>query len=213
VFGTHDLGVFIVAAAVLVMMPGPDVIYILGRSVTQGRKAGVVSGLGVGTGAGVHVIAAALGLSAFLATSANAFTVIKWACVAYLVYLGVRTFLDRSGMAALKDSGSAGVKHRSGWTLYWQGVLTDVLNPKVALFFLAFLPQFIDPAAPNKVLAFLFLGGIVVAIGLTWDISMALFASYVTKVLRGNGGFSRIANRVMGVVLVGLGIRLAQQEM
>jgi RhtB (resistance to homoserine/threonine) family protein len=218
-FGTHDLAIFVAAVMVLNMTPGPDAMYVLGRSVTQGRRAGMLSSLGTVSGAGVHVVAAALGLSAFLATSAHAFTVVKWAGVVYLVYLGIRTFFDKSGLAspatadASGASGSTVVKHRSDWTLFWQGVLTDVLNPKVALFFLAFLPQFIDPTAPNKVLAFLFLGSIVVGTGLIWDMGLAVFASHVTKMLRGNKGFARMANRVMGVVLVGLGIRLAQQEM
>ena len=212
-FGTHDLAIFVAAVMVLNMTPGPDAMYVLGRSVTQGRRAGMLSSLGTVSGAGVHVIAAALGLSAFLATSAHAFTVVKWAGVIYLLYLGIRTFFDKSGLAAPHVSGSVVAKHRSGWTLFWQGVLTDVLNPKVALFFLAFLPQFIDPAAPNKVLAFLFLGSIVVGTGLIWDMGLAVFASHVTKMLRGNRGFARMANRVMGVLLVGLGLRLAQQKL
>ena len=211
-FGAHDLGIFVAAVMVLNMTPGPDAMYVLGRSVTQGRRAGMLSSLGTVSGAGVHVVAAALGLSAFLATSANAFTVVKWAGVVYLLYLGIRTFFDKSGLAAPDGSGAPVVKHRSGLTLFWQGVLTDVLNPKVALFFLAFLPQFIDPAAPNKVLAFLFLGSIVVGTGLVWDMGLAVFAAHVTKMLRGNRGFARMANRVMGVLLVGLGIRLAAEK-
>ena len=209
-FGTHDLPIFIAAVVALVLMPGPDAMYILGRSVTQGARAGILSGLGTMAGLVTHITAAALGLSAILAASAHAFTVVKWAGVAYLLYLGVRTFFDKSGFAA--PDGQSG-KRRSAQALFWQGMLTNLLNPKVALFFLAFLPQFVDPAAQSKVAAFFFLGAFVLAIGLVWKMTLALLSARITRALRNSRGFSRFAHRVMGVLLVGLGLRLAQQKL
>jgi RhtB (resistance to homoserine/threonine) family protein len=209
-FGTHDLPIFIAAVVALVLMPGPDAMYILGRSVTQGAKAGVLSGLGTMAGLVVHISAAALGLSAILATSAHAFTVVKWAGVAYLLYLGIRTFFDKSGFAAPDEQNG---KHRSGQALFWQGMLTNLLNPKVALFFMAFLPQFVEPTAPSKVAAFFFLGAFVLVIGLIWKMTLALLSARITRALRKSKGFSRFAHRAMGAILVGLGLRLAQQKL
>ena len=155
-FGTHDLPIFIAAVVALVLMPGPDAMYILGRSVTQGARAGILSGLGTMAGLVSHVTAAALGLSAILAASAHAFTVVKWAGVAYLLYLGVRTFFDKSGFAA--PDGQNG-KRRSGHALFWQGMLTNLLKPQGgALFSWPFCPSSWTPRPRARSRPFSFWG-------------------------------------------------------
>src|SRR5438477_628151 len=153
-FGIHDFGLFLAAGILLNLTPGPDTVYILGRSVAQGREAGVASALGICVGSIFHTCAAALGLSAILATSALAFGAIKLFGGAYLIFLGIKMILDRRKHLTLPSQ----FRRRTTTAAFQQGILTNVLNPKVALFFLAFLPQFIDPASNTKVLAFLMLG-------------------------------------------------------
>jgi RhtB (resistance to homoserine/threonine) family protein len=200
---------FLLAALALCAMPGPDCMYVLGRTMAQGRRAGVVSALGITAGASVHVLAAALGLSAFLAASASAFVVLKYIGAAYLIYLGVQSFRNTGSLAATAEHTLAWRQDR---TLFLQGLLTDVLNPKVALFFLAFLPQFISPQAHDKVGAFLGLGAIVLVMGLLWDMGLAFCAGRIMRRLRGNLSFERAANRVLGGVLVSLGLALACED-
>src|SRR6266404_4035843 len=163
-FGIHDFGLFLAAAILLNLTPGPDTVYILGRTIAQGREAGIASALGISLGSIFHTCAAALGLSAILATSAAAFR---------------------------------------------QGVLTNILNPKVALFFLAFLPQFIDPASGTKVLAFLFLGLTFVTTGTIWCFNLAWFASAFSERLRANETAAQWLNRTAGALFLFLGVRLA----
>src|ERR1051325_3118418 len=150
----HNFALFLTAGILLNLIPGPDTAYILGCSMAQGREAGIASAFGISVGSMFHTGAAALGLSAFLATTAWAFTAVKFVGAAYLIFLGARMlFQKQSGLpipGRFRGSGSAAA--------FRQGILTNILNPKVALFFLAFLPQFIDPAAPSKVAAFLLLG-------------------------------------------------------
>ena len=206
--GIVNLPVFLLAALALCAAPGPDSAYILGRTLLQGRRAGVVSVLGIVTGAAMHVLAAGLGLSAFLAASAEAFGVVKLVGAAYLVWLGVKTFRERPAGAQ-----GASLPRRTDRQLFVQGVLTDVLNPKVAVFFLAFLPHFIAPDAPHKVASFLLLGGMVLAMGLVWDLGLALAASQLTRALRRRPSFGRWSNRAMGVLLAVLGVGLATEEL
>jgi len=206
--GIVNLPVFLAAALALCVAPGPDTAYILGRTVLQGRRAGVVSVLGVVTGAAVHVLAAGLGLSAFLAASASAFGLVKLAGAAYLVWLGVKTFRERPAAAA-----EPALVRRTDRQLFAQGVLTDVLNPKVAVFFLAFLPHFIAPEAPHKVACFLLLGGMVLAMGLAWDLSLALASARFVRAVRLRPGLGRWSNRAMGGLLAALGLGLAGEEL
>jgi threonine/homoserine/homoserine lactone efflux protein len=140
----QSYALFVLASVILCITPGPDMIYMLSRCVAQGRRAGVMALLGINTGAYVHLLAAVTGLSAILATSATAFTVIKWIGAAYLVYLGLRTLVSRSGPLAVS---AQGLKGRDMRAVFWQGFLSDALNPKVAMFYLALLPQFIPSAA------------------------------------------------------------------
>src|SRR6202047_4546149 len=146
-FGIHDFPLFLAAGILLNLTPGPDTAYILGRSIAQGRSAGVASAFGIMVGSIFHTCAAALGLSAILAASAWAFTAIKLIGGCYLLFLGIRMLFQRAEQLHVPS----GFRRRTSAAAFRQGVLTNVLNPKVALFFLAFLPQFIDPASPAKI--------------------------------------------------------------
>src|SRR5215208_1182955 len=152
--GIQELWLFIISGLLLNIMPGPDTAYIVGRSVQLGRRGGVAAALGIGAGCLVHVFGAALGLSALLAASSAAFTVVKWAGAAYLCFMGVTMLLSRPPM----DKAVAGSGAVSLGQVFWQGALTNALNPKVALFFLAFLPQFVASDSPHRPAAFVLLG-------------------------------------------------------
>ncbi len=204
----HDLLIFLGAAILLNVSPGPDMIYIVTRTVAQGRRAGFLSSFGVCSGALVHVAAAALGLSVILATSAVAFTALKYAGAAYLVYLGIRAFRSRGGIEI--EPGK--VKRASGWRIFREGVLIDVLNPKAALFFMAFLPQFVSTGSGYETLQFFALGLTVIAIALVWEGFLVLVANGLTRRLRASRTVTRWLNRSLGAVFVLLGIRLAFEK-
>jgi threonine/homoserine/homoserine lactone efflux protein len=208
-FGTQHFWLFVVSGLLLNITPGQDTLYIVTRSVAQGRAAGLWSVLGISTGSVVHTLAAAFGLSAILATSAHAFTIVKLAGAGYLVYLGVKMLIERPAPAA------AGVepppRHESAWAIYRAAVLTNVLNPKVALFFLAFLPQFVAPQASSRVAACLFLGAVFVFNGTLWCLVLVLGASALSRRLRRNAAGARRLRQATGAVFVGLGARLALQ--
>ena len=203
-FGTIDLALFIVAGLLLNITPGPDTLYILGRSASQGWRGGAVAALGIGAGLFVHTLAAAVGLSALLAASATAFTILKWVGAAYLVYLGVSLLFARPTI----QQRSSALRVVTLRTVFLQGFLTNVLNPKVALFFLAFLPQFVDPGAPNRALAFLFLGFVFNFNGTLWNLFVAWSAARVASSLDSSGRFALWLNRTVGALFVYLGIRL-----
>jgi RhtB (resistance to homoserine/threonine) family protein len=204
-FGIHDFGLFLAAGILLNLTPGPDTVYILGRSIAQGREAGIVSALGICLGSIFHTCAAALGLSAILATSALAFGAIKLLGGAYLIFLGIKMFIDRRKQLSLPSN----FRRRTTAAAFRQGVLTNVLNPKVALFFLAFLPQFIEPTSSIKVLAFLMLGFTFVTTGTIWCLILAWFASAFSERLRTNETIAQWLNRTAGALFVFLGLRLA----
>ena len=204
-FGIHDFGLFLAAGILLNLTPGPDTVYILGRSVAQGREAGIASALGICVGSIFHTCAAALGLSAILATSALAFSVIKLLGGAYLIFLGIKMTLDRRKHLSLPSK----FRRRTTIAAFRQGVLTNILNPKVALFFLAFLPQFIDPASNLKIAAFITLGLTFVTTGTIWCLILAWFASVFSERLRNNETISQWLNRTAGALFVFLGLRLA----
>ncbi|MBW8900339.1 MAG: LysE family translocator [Massilia sp.] len=210
-FGIHDLALFVVSGLLLNIMPGPDSLLIMTRSATQGWRAGSAAALGIGTGTFVHIVGAALGLSAILATSAAAFTVVKLAGAAYILYLAVGMLLSkRSRNGAAAPLKIAPLPYRR---IYAQGILTNVLNPKVALFFLAFVPQFIDANAPHKALAFLILGAIFNINGMLWCHALALFtAGFAAKSsarLKQNPAVAQWLNRATGGLFVWLGVKLA----
>jgi threonine/homoserine/homoserine lactone efflux protein len=204
-FGIHDFALFLATGILLNLTPGPDTVYILGRSVAQGRRAGIASALGICAGSIFHTCAAALGLSAFLATSAWAFTAVKLAGAAYLIFLGIRALRHSAERMALPGQ----FKQDTASAAFRQGVLTNVLNPKVALFFLAFLPQFIDATAPSKMTAFLVLGFTFVTTGTIWCLMLAWFASTFSSKLRGNPTVAVMLNRAVGSLFIFLGLRLA----
>ncbi len=204
-FGIHDFGLFLAAGILLNLTPGPDTVYILGRSIAQGREAGIASALGICVGSIFHSCAAALGLSAILATSAVAFAAIKLLGGAYLIFLGIKMLLDRRRQLSLPSN----FRRRTTIAAFRQGVFTNVLNPKVALFFLAFLPQFIDPASKMKVFAFLMLGLTFVTTGTIWCLILAWFASAFSERLRTNETIGQWLNRAAGALFVFLGLRLA----
>src|SRR5467141_2725586 len=204
-FGIHDFALFLVAGILLNLTPGPDTAYILGRSIAQGREAGIASALGICVGSIFHSCAAALGLSAILATSAVTFSAIKLLGGAYLVFLGIKMLFDRQRELSLRSN----FRRHTAAAAFRQGVFTNVLNPKVALFFLAFLPQFIDPASNMKVLAFLTLGLTFVTTGTIWCLVLAWFASAFSERLRGSQAVEQWLNRAAGALFVFLGLRLA----
>jgi len=206
-FGTQHMWLFVVSGLLLNITPGQDTLYIVTRSVAQGRAAGLWSVLGISSGAIVHTLAAAFGLSAILATSAYAFTIVKLAGAAYLVYLGIRRLLERPRAA---DAAAPAVRdEESAWAIYRAGLLTNLLNPKVALFFLAFLPQFVAPDAASRVLAFLFLGAVFVFNGTLWCLVLVMGASALSGRLRRDTSGARRLRQATGAVFVGLGARLA----
>jgi RhtB (resistance to homoserine/threonine) family protein len=204
-FGIHDFELFLAAGILLNLTPGPDTVYILGRSIAQGREAGVASAIGISLGSIFHTCAAALGLSAILATSALAFGTIKLIGGAYLIFLGAKMILDRRKQLSLPSN----FRRRTTIAAFRQGILTNILNPKVALFYLAFLPQFIDPASNAKVPAFILLGLTFVTTGTIWCLILAWFASVFSERLRANETISQWLNRTAGALFIFLGLRLA----
>ncbi|MFM4729263.1 LysE family translocator [Aeromonas caviae] len=205
--GIHDLALFVVSGLLLNMMPGPDSLLIMLRSGSQGWRAGSMAALGIGTGTMVHVLAAALGLSALLSASAELFAVIKLMGALYLVYLGV-SMLWQSGTSTSVD-GPVVLPALSYGRIFRQGLLTNVLNPKVALFFLAFVPQFIEPASPQKAMAFIVLGCIFNLNGMIWCHLLAFSTAFASRKVRLPARVATWLNRVMGGLFVGLGIKLA----
>jgi threonine/homoserine/homoserine lactone efflux protein len=200
----NDLGVFFAATVALNLTPGPDMLYVITRSATEGRAAGVVSALGIATGCVVHTVLVAAGVTGLLAAVPVAYDGLRYLGAAYLVYLGARRLI-RPG-----PGGSGGVRAApSGlWPVYRQGVLTNVLNPKVALFFLAFLPQFVNPSAVAVSLQLAALGSLFNASGTIVNVAVALIASRSAQWAR-RSTTSRWAARASGLVFVGLGARLA----
>jgi threonine/homoserine/homoserine lactone efflux protein len=208
--GIHSLPLFVLSCMLLNITPGPDTAYIVGRSVQIGRRGGVAAAMGVSAGCLVHVFAAAIGLSALLATSAVAFTIVKWIGAAYLIYMGVRMLFSR---AAATNGETAGAPLAlSLRQVFWQGALTNALNPKVALFFLAFLPQFVDADAPSKAMAFIVLGLIFIGTGTVWNLGMAAFAAKAAGRIRQSGRAVLWLNRALGAMFVALGVRMAMMQ-
>lgn len=204
-FGIHDLTVFVISGLLLNILPGPDSLLIMARSATQGWRAGSAAALGIGAGTFVHVLAAALGMSALLATSAAAFTVVKLAGAAYILYMAYELLTSKRKDAPGMPVATA-LPYR---TIFRQGLLTNVLNPKVALFFLAFVPQFIDAQAPNKALAFIVLGCIFNLNGMLWCHALALFTATASARLQVNPRVALWLKRVTGSLFVWIGLRLA----
>jgi threonine/homoserine/homoserine lactone efflux protein len=203
--GIHHYWLFIATAVVLVITPGQDTFFILGRSLASGRAAGIAAALGITAGSLIHTSLAALGLSALLATSPQAFMVVKFAGAAYLLYIGIRALLSRTrGLPGAEVQGSDG-----RWSAFRQGIVSNLLNPKVALFFLALMPQFISAGSVHKVAAFLLLGLTFVTLGVVWCLVLAVAAARLRGAFLRRPSMAAVLNRIAGVMFIGLGLRLA----
>jgi threonine/homoserine/homoserine lactone efflux protein len=200
----HSLALFMAAGLALNLTPGPDMLYVAARSASEGRGAGVASALGIAGGTLVHIALVAFGLAALLAAVPVAYTVVRLAGAAYLVYLGARAIARPAGLGA-----GAGLAPASRWAVFRQGVVTNVLNPKVALFFLAFLPQFVDPARGSAAAQVVALGLLFDASGTAVNLAVALGASGAAGRLRRGERAGRLVQRATGALFVALGVRLA----
>ena len=187
--------------------PGPDMLYVAGRSVGQGRRAGIVSALGIFAGCWAHILAAAFGVAALLRSSPVAFNAVRYAGAAYLFYLGIKILRQRASQLTEPSLMPEGLDR-----IFYQGVITNVLNPKVAIFFLAFLPQFIDARRGSVVLQILLLGLIFNVGGTLVNLAVACAGGTLGELLRRNARFSRIQQWLTGLVFIGLGARLAWQR-
>lgn len=208
-FGIHDIALFVVSGLLLNIMPGPDSLLIMTRSATQGWRAGSAAVLGIGVGTMVHVFAAAIGLSAVLATSATAFTVVKYVGAAYILYMAYGLLRSKKSSPAATVVAVPPLPFRK---IFFQGFLTNVLNPKVALFFLAFVPQFISADSSSKPLAFIILGVIFNFNGMLWSLFLAAFTAQASARLQLSPLVSSLLNRITGGLFVWLGFKLALSE-
>ncbi|MBZ5492754.1 MAG: LysE family translocator [Acidobacteriia bacterium] len=197
---------FLIAAFALNIAPGPDMLYVIGRSVSQGRRAGIVSSLGVFVGCWVHILAAAFGIAALLRSSPMAFNLVRYAGAAYLIYLGIKMLAQKTDLAAQQ------LKSESLTSIFRQGAITNMLNPKVAIFFLAFLPQFIDARRGSVALQIIVLGLIFNVGGTLVNLAVAYAGGTLGELLRRNQSIARLQRRFTGLIFVGLGLRLAWQK-
>ena len=197
---------FLIAAFALNLAPGPDMLYVIGRSVGQGRKAGIVSSLGVFVGCWIHILGAAFGIAALLRSSPVAFNAVRYAGAAYLIYLGIRMLAQKTDLASQQ------LKAKNLASIFRQGAITNVLNPKVAIFFLAFLPQFIDAQRGSVALQIAVLGLIFNVGGTLVNLAVAYAGGTLGELLRRNQSIARLQRRFTGLIFVGLGLRLAWQR-
>jgi threonine/homoserine/homoserine lactone efflux protein len=205
--GITNLGLFFVASIALILAPGPDSLYVLARGLGQGRRAGVISALGSSSGMLAHTTLAALGLAVLLQTSEIAYTVVRVGGALYLIYLGIRALLSRERLVI-----GASAAQFSPQRMYLQGLLTNVLNPKVALFFVAFLPQFVDPHTGSFALTMLLLGALFATLGLLYLTVVALLSGALGRALLSRPRWAGAIRWVTGGVLISLGLRLLIPE-
>lgn len=209
-FGTQDLTIFIVSGLLLNMAPGPDSLLIMSRSATQGWRAGSMAVLGIGSGTVVHIFAAALGISAIIAASSNAFLVLKCIGAIYLFYIGIKLlFGKQKPLVEISSSKNCTMSYRK---IYIQGFLTNILNPKVVVFFVAFVPQFISPDADNKFATFILLGLIFNFNGMIWCHFIAITTAFASKRVKVSAVVAFWLNKLIGVIFVSLGIKLASAQ-
>jgi threonine/homoserine/homoserine lactone efflux protein len=201
------LATYVVVLIGLLLIPGPAVLLTLARSISGGRRVGIATGLGIAIGDLGHTALSSLGLSALLATSALAFAILKYCGAAYLVFLGVRAFIEKTATLSVPKTRAIGPA-----AAFRQGILTEILNPKTALFFLAFLPQFVHPENGPAVLQFAQLGIIFVSVGIPYTVAIALSAGSIGKWLASHPGIGRWQGKAIGSIFIGLGVRLALQE-
>lgn len=204
-FGIENYIEFLLAGIILNLTPGSDTMYILTRSIAQGKKAGYYSVYGIVTGGLIHTLFVSLGLSIVLAKSALAFSIVKYVGVAYLVYLGIKMLIDKS---SIFESDTSKIEKLDLIKIYRQGAMTNLLNPKVALFFLAFLPQFVNPDYAQGAIPFLLLGLTFMTTGTIWCLFLAYSSSLITKTLRNNDKISKVMQKLSGLIYIGLGLKL-----
>lgn len=208
--GIEHLGWFVLSGWLLNLTPGPDVLYIVSSALRSGVRAGIVAALGITAGCFVHIVAAGLGVSALMATSAMAFSVLKWVGAAYLLYVGVRLLLSKAPDAIKIEAGSADSVTAGGLkALFFRGFWTNALNPKVALFFLAFVPQFITPGAAHPTVAFLLLGVLFNLNAIPVNIGYAVLAAWAARRTAAIQRTMHWLDRLAGALFVGFGIKLA----
>jgi threonine/homoserine/homoserine lactone efflux protein len=202
-----NLALFIATSWILIITPGPDMIYVITRGISQGRKAGVVSAVGVTIGILVHTIFAAFGLAIILRTSALAFLAVKFSGAGYLIYLGVKSFKNESDFTFNDDKSTVNIR-----TIFVQGILSNVLNPKIALFFLAFLPQFVNPTHGSSSIQMACLGLTFALFGVVFLILLGYFSGGIGSWLSNNQNFAEKIRWFTGGILISLGLRLAFME-
>lgn len=203
-FGIENYSIFIISSIILSVTPGSDTFYVLGNSISSGRKVGVMSALGTSTGCILHTVMAALGLSAILAKSAIAFNIVKYLGAVYLIFLGIRTLMSKTSLLAKENKN----EKKSIRQIFIQGAMIDVLNPKVALFFLAFLPQFINPNTSYGIIPFLLLGFTYIIVATIWCIMLAIFSSSISRKISEIKGMHGFVNKFTGIIFIGLGLNL-----
>jgi len=204
--GIVNFETFLLTGILLNITPGNDTLFILSRSIAQGKKAGIMSVLGISTGSLVHTTLAAFGLSVIIAKSLVLFNIIKYAGAAYLIYMGVKMITAKSAL----NLSQAGIGADNNYKkIYRDAVVTNVLNPKVAMFFIAFLPQFINPGYQHSMLPFLILGISFTITGTIWCSILAMFSSAIFSTLRKSEKFSAWLNKICGIVIIGLGLKVA----
>jgi len=208
-FGINDLWLFIVSGLLLNMTPGAELLYLINRSISQGVRYGIAAGFGASVGCIVHICIAVLGLSAVLATSEFAFSIVKYLGAAYLVYLGCLLLINKNKVVAPTNNIS---KKASFFAVMGKAILINILNPKVALFFLAFFPQFVDVSYDNSILAFLILGAIFVFNATLWNVFAAWSAASIAKKLSANSLLGKVLKRLMAIVFIGFGVKLASSR-
>lgn len=198
--------IFLSAAFLLNISPGTDMLYLISKTMSHGKKTGIVTVFGLGTGAMVHTVFVALGISVIISTSIVAFNILKYIGATYLFYLGIKAIF--SGGIKI-DKPEKSINNQSGIKAYYQAVLVDVLNPKVAIFFMAFLPQFYRENNLSRIIQFLILGLIIILIGFVVETVIVLASDKISKILRESKYISKILDKILGTVLIGLGIKLA----
>ena len=204
----HTYMLFIGASLVLCLVPGPDMLFLLGRTIAQGRAAGLCAAFGINLGAYVHLLAAVTGLSALILASATAFAVVKWLGAAYLIYLGWGALRSKGGIVPSEPDSRKNALHR----IFWQGFPSDVLNPKVALFYVALLPQFMSTNDPHPVKHLIALGVTGNMVGIATSVMYVFLAARMTTALRRNRSISAWLSKAMGVLFVGLGLKLVSEK-
>lgn len=201
---------FVFASFILCVVPGPDMILVMSRTISQGPKAGFWAAMGINIGGYVHLVAAVLGLSAILETSAMAFNILKYIGAGYLVFMGVQSFFSKQNTIAINKLEE---QELDKWKVFWQGFLSDALNPKVAIFFLAFLPQFIDAQSEHRTMQIVLLGITVNVVGVLFNFIIIYFSGILSQVLQQNPKVNQWINKAVGGVFVLLGLRLANEKL